>query len=65
MGEKFIILTLYLDDINLITNDPIGLLLTVNDQLKTELSMTNMNVLAYILGIQITINNMSRKIHIC
>jgi uncharacterized protein YebE (UPF0316 family) len=65
LGEKFIILTLYLDDINLITNDPIGLLLTVNDQLKTELSMTNMNVLAYILGIQITINNMSRKIHIC
>jgi len=65
LGEKFIILTLYLNDTNLITNDPIGLLLTVNDQLKTEFSMTNMNVLAYILGIQITINNMSRKIHIC
>jgi hypothetical protein len=65
LGEKFIVLALYLDDINLITNDPIGLLLTTKVQLKTEFRMINMNVLTYILGIQITINKKSRKIHIC
>jgi hypothetical protein len=40
-------------------------LLTTKDQLKIEFSMINMNVLAYIFGIQITINKMSRKIQIC
>ncbi len=45
MGEKFIVLALYLDDTNLITNDPIGLLLTTKDQLKSELGVINMNVL--------------------
>lgn len=47
LKETFIDLTLYVDDIILIINDPKGLLLFTKDHLKTKFSMTDMNVLPY------------------
>jgi hypothetical protein len=47
------VLTLYVNDAILITNDLIGLLLATKDlKLKIKYNMIDMNVLTYILGIQ-------------
>jgi hypothetical protein len=51
--RKNIFLTLYVNDAILITNDLIGVLLATKDlKLKIEYNMIDVNVLAYILGIQ-------------
>jgi hypothetical protein len=47
LKETVIDLTLYVDDIILIINDPKGLLLFTKDRLKTKFSMIDMNVLPY------------------
>jgi len=53
LQEKKKVLTLYVNDAILITNDLIGLLLATKDlKLKIKYNMIDMNVLAYILGIQ-------------
>jgi hypothetical protein len=51
LQEKIAVLTLYVNDAILITNDLIGVLLATKDlKLKIEYNMIDMNVLAYIWG---------------
>ena len=63
---RFIILTIYVDDTLLITNDPHGLLTKTKQALCSEFEMTNIGLITNttILGLQVLYNKQTRIIKI-
>jgi len=57
--DKLVVLTLYIDNTFLITNDPQDLLWRTKEEWKTKFRMTNIGELSYILEIQVIVYKVS------